>query len=196
MNDDGSIDMADISIEIDNFMRHGTPIDKTALLLKLESEVNSLNTSLIDLQNHIAILEEKQDYVKTIRFYTPNETLNNQTDWKDAAVFEWTPQNATNNAILQGSCYFQYLTPDVTNIQLVWRILINDFEVGRDSVVNHTTEYQQSPIFPLASMYILMPDQSTCTVKFQIKCAANYPNPVYAKDVNILLEVMDGLPPN
>ena len=50
VNDDGSIDMADISIEIDNFMAAGTPIDKTALLLELQARMDSLNASLLDLE--------------------------------------------------------------------------------------------------------------------------------------------------
>lgn len=53
VNDDGSIDMADISIEIDNFMAAGTPIDKTALLLELQARMDSLNASLLDLAAYL-----------------------------------------------------------------------------------------------------------------------------------------------
>jgi len=50
VNDDGSIDMADISIEIANFMANGIPINKTALLLELQSRMDDLNASVLDLK--------------------------------------------------------------------------------------------------------------------------------------------------
>jgi hypothetical protein len=182
-NDDGKIDIFDIVALTSIYGKTGTPINKTQMLL--------------DLQNRVSVLEEKQDCIRTIRFYTPNETMADDIVWIDAAIIEWVPKNATNNAILQGASYFQYLTPDPANYQLVFRILINDFVVNQNSVVNYTTEYQQTAIKNYGSWQseYIRPNQSTYTVRFQIRCATKS-NPMYAKDINILLEVMDGLPPS
>lgn len=66
---------------------------------------------LLDLQNRVNALEEKQDYVKTMILYNSSETMNNETDWKDALVFVWIPRNDTNNAILSGFFYFRQSSP-------------------------------------------------------------------------------------
>lgn len=183
INDDGKIDIKDVYGIALKYGTTGEPINKTQIIL--------------DLQNRVSALEEQQNYVRTLRLYTPNETMTEDLVWKDAGIFAWTPQNATNNAILQCDWYFQYVTPDPANYQLVFRILINDFEFNQNSVVNYTTEYQQSQIFGVLSAWCLLkPNQSTYTVKFQIRCAANYSNPIYVKDINILLRLMDGLPPS
>jgi hypothetical protein len=183
-NDDGRIDIKDLVIIVKHFGTVGDGINKTALLL--------------DLQNRVGSLEERLNSVKTIRFYTPNETMTDDYSWKDAAIFVWTPQNATNNAIIQGATYFQYLTPDSAYYQIVFRILINDFEVQLHSVSNYTIEYQQTILYGFGSWTadMVKPNQSTYTIKFQIKCVIKYPGPSYIKDINILLQVMDGLPPS
>lgn len=53
INDDGVVDMADISILIDEFMTSGPPINKTALLLELQSRVDAINASLLDLEAYL-----------------------------------------------------------------------------------------------------------------------------------------------
>jgi hypothetical protein len=160
----------------------GTPINKTQMLL--------------DLQNRVGVLEEKADCVRTIRFYTPNETMNNQTDWKDAAVFTWTPENATDNAILHGNCYFQFHSLPL-NGPTHFRITVNEDQMYVDTAVDYTaTGYKQSRVYELSQLsqgwYITEPNQNSYTIKFQCQ----YLGPSYVKDINILLEVMDGLPPS
>jgi len=52
-NDDGKIDMVDMWETARRFGTLGTPINKTALLLELQSRVNSLNASLLNLEAYI-----------------------------------------------------------------------------------------------------------------------------------------------
>jgi len=50
MNDDGIIDIFDLVTLAQRFGTIGTPINKTALLLELQSRIDSLNASLLDLE--------------------------------------------------------------------------------------------------------------------------------------------------
>jgi hypothetical protein len=177
-NDDGKIDVKDVALVASNYGSKGTPINKTELLL--------------DLQNRVSALEEKQDYVKTIRFYEPNETMqNNGTYYKNAAVFYWNPQNASNNAILGGYCYFKYLATAQT--PLYWHLKINGTDACWEA--EYGQEYEQSVIYPFWygwSRYGIKPNQDTYRIEFNIASTV----PTYVKDINVLLEVMDGLPPS
>lgn len=179
INDDGKIDIKDVyGIEL-KYGTNGEPINKAQIIL--------------DLQNRVSVLEEKQDYVKTIRFYTPNETMNDKVDYIDAAVFEWNPRNATNNVIMSGFVYFQYNTTWTYGCTV--KVLINDATVANFGIYKYNTGYEQSQIWVLTTTNSIMPNQSSYTVKFQI--SSGYINTLtYVKDINILLEVMDGLPPS
>jgi hypothetical protein len=53
-NDDGKIDGKDIALPALIYGTAGTPINKTALLLELQSDVASLNSSLLALENTVA----------------------------------------------------------------------------------------------------------------------------------------------
>jgi len=121
LNDDGSIDRYDFGLFAGVYGTSGKPINKKALLLELLNRVNTLNASLIELQSkvdslnasvdeledRVSALEEKPEGSKTIRFFEPNETIANLSA-QIGAVFVWTPNNSTNNAILSFHCYFQY----------------------------------------------------------------------------------------
>ena len=63
INDDGSIDMADISFLIEEFMATGIPINKTELLYEVNAtftqllgKIASLNSSLVNLHSKIQTL--------------------------------------------------------------------------------------------------------------------------------------------
>ena len=61
INDDGIIDMYDLAYLGKLYGTTGTPINKTALLLELQSRIDSLNASLIELQKHSFI--KTDDYI-------------------------------------------------------------------------------------------------------------------------------------
>jgi len=158
---------------------------------ELQAKVNSLSNTVIeqqaqisDLQNRAGTIEEKQTQTRWMRFYEPDETMVDQYVWKNVAVFVWVPRDASNNVILIGRSYFQYLTP---THGLAYRILVNGFEISYNTVPEQI-EYQQSVAFLITESP--KPNQSTYTITFQ--CLSTGPS--YVKDINIIMEVMDGLP--
>jgi len=159
----------------------------------LRTKANSLNASFIELQSRLDSIEEKQNQVRWIRFYEPDETMNNQQTWKDGAVFIWTPNNSTNNAILSIYCYFQYRTENPPGV--FGRIILND-EFYWDATIGfyNSTSYTWSPTTaPYGTVKRGYPNQANYTIKFIFVSSATGNN-VYVKDINMLIEVMDGLP--
>jgi hypothetical protein len=159
----------------------------------LEQEQNELQNSNTNLQNRVSALEQKQRGIKTIRFYTPNETMNDESTWKDAATFVWTPDNSTNNAILSISYQFQHNGSGSGDCNMV----INGQEAFKGSVgATKYYEWSQWTCYNNEANSTLewKPNQSSYTIKFQIWW---YPSDgaIYVKDFSILLEVIDGLPP-
>jgi len=153
-------------------------------------------TTISDLQDRVNTIEEETNQVKTIRFYEPNETIipPPSTNFKDGAVFVWTPNNGTNNAILSIRSYFQYRS-EPSSGGLRYKILINDETVMRFAWL-FSAEYKWTPIFMDSdsfenpSVHPLYPNQNTYTIKVQFACETTG----YVKDINILIEVADGLP--
>lgn len=182
ITDDGKIQIDDVARVAKAFGTSGDPINKTALLL--------------DIQDRVAILEKQADIVETIRFYEPNETMNdNQQASKDAAVFVWNPHNITDNAILSVRCYFQYRCESQG---LHFTIQVNNRQ-GDDIGWLVSTEYAWSYIYTEEELqygnHIVFPNQGNYTIKFRFGIM-NSAFPAYVKDINIILQVVDGLSPN
>jgi len=181
VNDDGEIDIFDVVKVAGAYGTNGTAINKTDLLLELLDRVDSN--------------EAKLDQVKWIRFYEPNETIipPPSVEFTDAAVFVWTPSNSTNNAILSIRCYFKYRS-EPSSGGLRYRIVIN----GENTITYawlHTVNYKWAPMvldwdWGGGNRVMLLPNQSNYTITFQSACETTG----YVKDINILIEVMDGLP--
>ncbi len=57
INDDGKIDIKDVASVAVKYGSEGTPINKTALLLELQTKIETLNASLLSLEARIADLE-------------------------------------------------------------------------------------------------------------------------------------------
>jgi hypothetical protein len=55
INDDGKLDILDIVQISSQYGAAGTPINKTALLLELQSKIDSLNTSVLDLEAYFSM---------------------------------------------------------------------------------------------------------------------------------------------
>jgi hypothetical protein len=176
-NDDGIIDIFDLAKLALAFGAEGEPLNKTAMLLELQDRADSVDRRL--------------EQMKTIRFLEPNVTINGEPEtFKDGAVFVWTPNNATNNAVLGICCYFEYhgVTPE-------FRITVNDAKVGGDYMVEPSSDYTSSPVFNhcFFSSAATGPNQGSYTIKFQFGPDTNSV-PIYVRNINMLVEVMDGLP--
>jgi hypothetical protein len=177
-DDNGITNMLDLYNIAQLFGTSGTPINKTQMLL--------------DLQNRASALEEKQGQVKTVRFYTPNETTTNVNEWKDVVVFTWIPHNTTDNAILRLCFYFQF-----NGGSGVLGLSVNDVLI-REVYFLSKASYQWSKVLEIAEngYWNNLPNQNAYAIRFQMRCTDTPYNPAFVKDVNVLLEVMDGLPPN
>ena len=55
-NDDGKIDLVDLYQVIMHYGAEGTPINKTALLLELQSQIHEMNATITELKEDITIL--------------------------------------------------------------------------------------------------------------------------------------------
>jgi hypothetical protein len=65
LNDDGKIDILDIVWMAGHYGTTGTPINKTQLLLDLLLKIEQLNTTIIEQQNTISLLNETVNYLNT-----------------------------------------------------------------------------------------------------------------------------------
>jgi len=153
--------------------------------------------AIYDLQARVMSLEESantRSEIKTIRFYEPDETMNDQQTYVDGAVFVWTPDNSTNNAILSIHCYFQY------HCEYFWgfRMVVNDEHTGDFGYHSARIVYTWSKIVVYPMHYLdfsIFPNQNSYTLKFQFAPSSNE-FPAYVKDINIIITVADGLPPS
>jgi len=128
-----------------------------------------------------------------IRFFQPKETLNDdQYKFKDAAIFTWTPNNSTDNAILSLSCCFQYRCGGKG---LRFRITINEATtstIGGLTSIHYTSSYVYAD-HDFHEGIKTFPNQSNYTIKFQFAPQSSL-DEAYVKDISIFLEVVDGLP--
>ena len=65
LNDDGIINIYDVVLVANKYGTTGTPINKTELLLELQSKVESLNASVLQLLSEVASLQTELALLKT-----------------------------------------------------------------------------------------------------------------------------------
>jgi len=129
---------------------------------------------------------------QAIRFYEPSETMNQETAWKNATIFVWTPKNSTNNAILSIHWYFEFRCTNILG-GIYSRIVVNG-EPGQSTALMVSTTYQWSHIYSVEDRLIL-PNQNSHTIAFQFKC--EHQNlAVLVRNINIIIIVNDGLSPS
>jgi hypothetical protein len=137
-----------------------------------------------------------EDYnARIVRFYNPNETMNDSEDYINAASFRWTPKNTTSNAVLAVHCYFKFRSA-IVGKPIGWNLLVNGSLAFSGGSVSGGTVYQQTLLYTSdPQSFTLIPNQNVYDIEF----AFASPNPssgeLYVKEINVLLEVMDGLPP-
>lgn len=155
-------------------------------------------TAISELQNKVGSIEENLHQAKTIRFYEPKESYEDQSVWKDAAVFTWTPQNTTSNAILSIAYYLEYKVEGVSDyIFLDWGLRVGSrvgarWHGGLDNREYTWSGVFQAPLEPTDPLWVL-PDQPYYTLAFQFRLYPGYQGTIYVKSVNIVIEVADGL---
>lgn len=184
----------------------GSPWDKIWTAISgFESKVDSLNASLIDLQDRVSTIEAEANQVKTIRFVEPEETIIPSVAFIDGAIFVWTPSDSTNNAILSIHCYFQYIADADETRGIKFKLVVNGETSSTEEyggLVSST--YKWSSVFRQQHAYggdgglrvRLFPNQNSYTIKFQFakKYESNHGVNAYVKNINMILTVIDGLP--
>jgi len=102
INDNGVISMLDIWEVARLYGTSGTPINKTALLLELVSQMESLNASLSEI-------ERRANHIRTMGFFTANETYIHEIykNASETASFNWVPENSNDNIVTSAYLYFE-----------------------------------------------------------------------------------------
>ena len=128
-----------------------------------------------------------------IKFFEPKEKLNDdQYTFKDAAIFTWTPENSTDNAILSISCCFQY---HCGGEGLRFRIAINEATtstIGGLTSIHYTSSHVYAD-HDFNERIKTFPNQGNYTIKFQFAPQSSS-DEAYVKGISIFLEVADGMP--
>jgi hypothetical protein len=197
VNDDGIIDIVDLVNVAIRFGEEGTLINKTALLLNLQKKVDSLNSSLIELQSEIDSIKEEMNQAKTIRFIDPTErVVNTSIDYEDVANFTWTPNDETNNAILYAVAYYEYKygelnTPAPPYPYVATRLFVDDkySDGGGFEIQNENYEWAVS-----GWGHACVPSQENYTIRFMCRMHGN--EPAIFRNITVIITVVDGISPS
>jgi hypothetical protein len=173
----------------------GTPINKTIMLLELQTEVSWLNASLANLQERLDIAEEKLNEIKMIRYCEPDEFVgqgNGSWNFADVASFTWTPENQTDNAILSVCCYAEWKC-NAGGAYGYLRVMVDNDSRDKDTSgvafsSNEPINYTWTP--PLTWNYGTVL-RSSHTILVQVSPSSGT---MFVRNINAILTVMDGLP--
>jgi len=225
LDDSGTIDGTELASVARAFGTYGTSINKTALLLELQARIGSLNasflsseaylttrintleTTVVQLQDKTTSLEERQNQFKTIRFFTANETYIPEIYGHptEVAKFTWIPCNGTDNTILNAYLYFErkgdppnwrFNTWVEINGQIILQFVDNGPAGPSYGVVllrESSTEYRQTITIPFGALGV-SPNQSEFTVVVKVGEAYGDSGRLWVRNINLLLTVMDGMP--
>ena len=173
------------------------------VISKLQTKVDNLNTSLLELQERVSTIEAEANQVKTIRLYFPSEyvVVSEEPVYETVFSFEWTPTDSANNAILMMAVYAEVnLTIDSTHdyAYLYWQTnftgnlpLANEYTAGSGFTSYEDFEYTWTDTCFSHSFVYVPPNQPNYTFDFQMYCLYGI---AHVRNVNIILTVADGLP--
>jgi len=164
---------------------------------RIDITVNKSTSDILDLQenksSYIEYCVNASTFSKKIRFHEPKTTVNDDfTVFETAARFVWRPSDRQNNAILATYCYFMY---QCMGKGFKFRMKIN-------GNVTSAVEVLASGIWTLSHVFNdssfaggvpSFPNQSRYAIEFQFE-PIDSSSMVCVKDVNIILDVVDGMP--
>jgi hypothetical protein len=137
-----------------------------------------------------------------LRFYKPEVLEGDPIGYTRLDLGTWAPRHPTNNAIISAILYFQYLTPENTSlIRFGFVISPGGAQLNSDGLASSSrTEYSQSKAYvcPLPNPNC---DNYTISFGFYNHDTSNTsfpaePIPAYVKEINVILQVIDGLAPS
>jgi hypothetical protein len=136
--------------------------------------------------------------VETLRFYKPEVQSGNQVGYVPLDLGTWSPKNPTNNAVVNAIFYFQYLTPnDTSKIRFGLSVGVNGTVTDMTPASSSRTEYSQSKVYVCS-----LPNPNSPSYDIQLWFHNHdttdtgnppVPIPVYIKEINVILQVADGL---
>jgi hypothetical protein len=131
--------------------------------------------------------------VKAVRFYGQAEVVANAS-W-NVIEFLWKPKDPSNNAILDAVTYFQI------NSTVFFFLSIDGIKFIQDRFAETKIylQYQWSDVYVRTAginATISTPNLEHHIIQFGFLSPVSPHSPVYVKDLNIILEVVDGLPPS
>jgi hypothetical protein len=129
---------------------------------------------------------DMSNVAETLRFYKSETISANGSDTYINLGF-WIPKDSTNNAIINIVLYFQYFTPNSTS-HLGFTFAQTDVK-GLQSL----NQFTQSKAY---SCSLPSPNSANYTMKMALHNddTSDRSNIVYVKDINVILQVIDGLP--
>jgi hypothetical protein len=139
-----------------------------------------------------------------VRFYKPEVLEGNQIGYASVDLGTWTPLYS-DNAIINAIFYFQYLTPENTSsIRFGLVISPGGAQINDMLASSSRTEYSQSKAYvcplpnPNSANYIVnfgFYNHDTSTPNANTS-SPPVPIPTYVKELNVILQVVDGLAPS
>ena len=146
----------------------------------------------------------------TLRFYKPEVLSADQVGYASIYLGAWAPKHPTNNAIINAIFYFQYLTPnDTSTIRFGFSVgpigRVGGSLIDQGLASESRTDYSQSKVY-VSSLPTPNFDNYTIHLWFynnyqnaQDTADTSFPPvpiPVYVKEVNVILQIVDGLAPS
>ena len=144
----------------------------------------------------------------TLRFYKPEVLSADQVGYASIYLGAWAPKHPTNNAIINAIFYFQYLTPnDTSTIRFGFSVgpigRVGGSLIDQGLASESRADYSQSKVYVSS---LPTPNSANYTIHLwfynsDTTDTSNPPNPpvpipVYVKEVNVILQVVDGLAPS
>lgn len=164
---------------------------------RIDVSVNKLTDEILQIpenrSKYVEYCVNTATFSRRIRFQESKVTANDEGSmFKTAAVFEWIPLNSKGNAIILIACYFRYRCEGEG---FRFRMSINGAVTSPIKVLGSNT-WTSSHVYTNSSFHgeiKTFPNQSSYTIEFQFapqgsSCTA------YVKDINVLLEVVEGMP--
>lgn len=124
-----------------------------------------------------------------VSFYEPKETVSyDHKTYETAAVFVWTPDNTSSNAILSTYCCFKHRCTGET---IKFRMTIND-KSSDDVEEASNNGYTQSYTYNINFDTEVFTNQGNYVIELQFM-PQHSSEIVHIKDVKTIIEVIDGL---
>ena len=172
-------------------------MDQETSILELQTRIDSLNASLTNLESLVAAISgAPSQHFKTIRFADPTErTLQTIGEYVDFVEFTWTPNDRTNNAILDGTFIFDFkyggLPPPPSRVRASIYMHVNG-KLWDGHIIYALEHWQIFQFSCLGGDNLPEPNRETHVINLRYHLLDD--EPVALRNISIITTVIDGLP--